>query len=153
MHPNPAREATRLRDLSPHQWKSGAAAWLGWMFDGLELHLYTLVATPLVVQLLAVSSAGRSSFLPDVPTLKESGYDVVVDVWLGVLVPAKTSDDTVKALNAAIRDTFAAPDVTEKLAALGNEPFYQTPAEFAATISADLKRWEPVIKASGFVAD
>lgn len=57
MHPNPAREATRLRDLSPHQWKSGAAAWLGWMFDGLELHLYTLVATPLVVQLLAVSSA------------------------------------------------------------------------------------------------
>src|SRR4051812_17992849 len=57
MHPTPAREATRLRELTPHQWKSGSAAWLGWMFDGLELHLYTLVATPLVVQLLAVSSA------------------------------------------------------------------------------------------------
>jgi MFS family permease len=57
MHPTPAREATRLRDLTPEQWKSGSAAWLGWMFDGLELHLYTLVATPLVVQLLAVSSA------------------------------------------------------------------------------------------------
>lgn len=105
------------------------------------------------IRVLAVSSAGRSSFLPDVPTLKESGYDVVVDVWLGVLVPAKTSDDTVKAFNAAIRDTFAAPDVKEKLAVLGNEPFYQTPAEFAATIRADLKRWEPVIRASGFVAD
>jgi len=45
-------EATRLRDLSPQQWKSGAAAWLGWTFDGLELHIYTLVATPFVAELL-----------------------------------------------------------------------------------------------------
>lgn len=52
MHPTPTREATRLSELSPQQWKSGSAAWLGWMFDGLELHLYTLVATPLVIQLL-----------------------------------------------------------------------------------------------------
>ena len=47
-----AHEATRLRELTPRQWKSGTAAWLGWLFDGLELHLYTLIATPLVVQLL-----------------------------------------------------------------------------------------------------
>ena len=51
------REATHLRELSPAQWRSGLAAWLGWLFDGLELHLYTLVATPLVVQLLAVASS------------------------------------------------------------------------------------------------
>jgi MFS family permease len=44
----------RLADLSPQQWKSGIAAWLGWLFDGLDMHLYTLVATPLVAQLLAV---------------------------------------------------------------------------------------------------
>src|SRR3954469_16203349 len=55
--PTPAREATRLSELSPQQWTSGAAAWLGWLFDGLELHLYTLVATPLVIQLLHVASA------------------------------------------------------------------------------------------------
>jgi MFS family permease len=55
--PPPPREATRLSELSPQQWKSGIAAWLGWLFDGLELHLYTLVATPLVVQLLAASSS------------------------------------------------------------------------------------------------
>ena len=53
----PPPEATHLRDLSPQQWKSGIAAWLGWLFDGLELHLYTLIALPLVVQLLAVPSA------------------------------------------------------------------------------------------------
>jgi len=51
------REATRLSELTPRQWKSGLAAWFGWLFDGLELHLYTLVATPLVVQLLHASSA------------------------------------------------------------------------------------------------
>ena len=38
--------------LSPRQWKSGIAAWLGWMFDGLDMHLYTLVATPFVASLL-----------------------------------------------------------------------------------------------------
>lgn len=45
-------EITRLGELSAQQWKSGAAAWLGWTFDGLELHIYTLVATPFVAELL-----------------------------------------------------------------------------------------------------
>jgi MFS family permease len=48
----PEPEITRLRQLSPHQWRSGIAAWLGWTFDGLDMHLYTLVATPFVAQLL-----------------------------------------------------------------------------------------------------
>jgi predicted MFS family arabinose efflux permease len=42
----------RLADLTSAQWKSGIAAWLGWLFDGLDMHLYTLVATPFVAQLL-----------------------------------------------------------------------------------------------------
>ena len=49
-------EATRLRDLSPRQWKSGVAAWLGWFFDGLDMHLYTLVAAPFVAELLQISN-------------------------------------------------------------------------------------------------
>ena len=51
------REATRLGELTSRQWKSGIAAWLGWLFDGLELHLYTLVAAPLVMQLLHATSS------------------------------------------------------------------------------------------------
>src|SRR5947209_11601430 len=47
---DPAR--VRLADISPQQWRSGAAAWLGWMFDGLDMHLYTLVAIPFVAHLL-----------------------------------------------------------------------------------------------------
>ena len=49
------REVTRLSELSPQQWKSGIAAWLGWMFDGLDMHLYTLVATPFVAELLGLT--------------------------------------------------------------------------------------------------
>src|ERR1700681_1376663 len=47
-------DITRLQDLSGDQWRSGLAAWLGWLFDGLDMHLYTLVAAPFVAQLLAV---------------------------------------------------------------------------------------------------
>lgn len=46
------REIRRLSDLSSQQWKCGLAAWLGWLFDGLDLHLYTLVATTVVAELL-----------------------------------------------------------------------------------------------------
>jgi len=45
----------RLRDLSAEQWKSGAAAWLGWLFDGLDMHLYILVAAPFVAELLRIN--------------------------------------------------------------------------------------------------
>jgi MFS family permease len=51
---SPAEKAT-LREISPQQWKSGLAACLGWLFDGLDMHLYTLVAGPFVASLLAVS--------------------------------------------------------------------------------------------------
>jgi MFS family permease len=47
--------AQSLRDLSPEQWKSGVAAWLGWLFDGLDMHLYILVAAPFVAELLGTA--------------------------------------------------------------------------------------------------
>ncbi len=47
-----AGQGSRLADLSPQQWRSGIAAWLGWTFDGLDMHLYTLVYAPFVAQLL-----------------------------------------------------------------------------------------------------
>ncbi len=54
--PTPSgQDVTRLRDLSPQQWKSGIAAWLGWLFDGLDMHLYVLVAAPFVAELLGVA--------------------------------------------------------------------------------------------------
>ena len=48
-------EVQSLRDLSPHEWKSGIAAWLGWLFDGLDMHLYVLVAAPFVAELVGAT--------------------------------------------------------------------------------------------------
>jgi predicted MFS family arabinose efflux permease len=50
------QEITRLSDLSSQQWRCGIAAWLGWLFDGLDMHLYTLVALPFVAELLGTST-------------------------------------------------------------------------------------------------
>src|SRR5439155_5582339 len=52
-----AAPADSLRSLSPAQWRSGIAAWLGWLFDGLDMHLYLLVATPFVAELLATDKS------------------------------------------------------------------------------------------------
>src|SRR5438105_3213712 len=57
VEPVSKQELTRLRDLSPQQWKSGIAAWLGWLFDGLDMHLYVLVAAPFVAELLVVTDS------------------------------------------------------------------------------------------------
>jgi MFS family permease len=48
----PGKEARSLKEISPTQWRTGLASWLGWFFDGLEMHLYTLVAAPFVMQLV-----------------------------------------------------------------------------------------------------
>lgn len=57
------REPASLRELSPQQWKSGIAAWLGWLFDGLDMHLYTLVAAPFVATLLGLAASDTANIL------------------------------------------------------------------------------------------
>jgi tripartite-type tricarboxylate transporter receptor subunit TctC len=104
------------------------------------------------LRILAVTGAKRCKFLPDVPTMKESGYDVVVETWLGVFLPAKTPPATVSALSAAMEKASKSPAMVDGLAGFASEPAFQTPAEFTQTIQNDLKRWGPVVKASGFVA-
>jgi tripartite-type tricarboxylate transporter receptor subunit TctC len=145
-------------DMTPVHYKGGAPA----LQDLIGGHVTSSVnpvseALPFAksgkIRTLAVTSPKRSSFMPDVPTMKESGYDVVIEAWLGTLVPSKTPAATVAKLNQAIKDAFSAPDVVEKLSAIGNEPDYKTPAEFAAIVKSDIARWQPVVKASGFVAD
>ena len=104
------------------------------------------------LRMLGVTGSKRSRFLPDVPTMREQGFDVVVESWLGAFAPARTPAETVRVLGAAINEVARSPDYAESLAKFGNEPVQQTPEEFAATVRADIARWGPVVKASGFVA-
>jgi tripartite-type tricarboxylate transporter receptor subunit TctC len=100
------------------------------------------------VKILAVSTAARSALLPGIPTLKESGIDVEVDAWNGLIAPAKLPDALVAKIAREVGDVITAPDTREKLAAQLMEPIPTTPAEFRARIDADLARWAPVIRAA-----
>ena len=105
------------------------------------------------LRILAVTGSRRSKFLPNVPTIKEQGYDVVLDTWSGIFLPSKTPPNIVAALSKAIADACKQPDIIESLAKSGNEPGFITQPEFAALVKADIERWGPVVKASGFVAE
>jgi tripartite-type tricarboxylate transporter receptor subunit TctC len=104
------------------------------------------------IRILAVTGAARSKFLPDVPTMKEQGYDVVVESWLGVFLPPKTPDDIMQALSKQMGEATRSAAMIDSLAKFASEPLFQTPKDFTETIKSDLTRWGPVVKASGFVA-
>ncbi len=104
------------------------------------------------LRILAVTGAARSRFLPAVPTMREQGFDIVVEAWLGAFVPARTPPATVRTLGAAIGAAVQAPEMAASFAKFGNVPAFEPPDKFAATVKADLARWGPVVQASGFVA-
>jgi tripartite-type tricarboxylate transporter receptor subunit TctC len=105
------------------------------------------------IRILAVTGSKRSAFLPDVPTIRESGYDVVNDSWIGTLVAAGTPPEVVRQLDKAIEVASKSPELKESLAKFGNEPGYMGTEEFTARVKADLVRWEAIVKESGFVAE
>jgi len=99
---------------------------------------------------IAITSTQRSTLLPKVPTIAESGYpDYAFTSWVGVLAPAGTPSEIVAALNAHIVKAMRNPAVIERLAADGNEVVAGSPEQFAALIKAELARWARVVKASG----
>ncbi|PVY71002.1 tripartite-type tricarboxylate transporter receptor subunit TctC [Cupriavidus alkaliphilus] len=117
----------------------------------------TVSAMPFVRQgklrALAVTTARRSSSLPDIPTVAESGLPgYAFDSWFGILAPAGTPKEIIDTLNAEIGKALAAPDVRERLAAQGAEPKRSSPQEFASYIQAEIGKLAPVIRQSGAIA-
>jgi tripartite-type tricarboxylate transporter receptor subunit TctC len=100
------------------------------------------------IKLLAVSTAGRSALLPDVPTLKESGIDVEADAWSGLVAPAGVPEAIIQRINHEVAEAITSRAIREKLTAQLMEPIPDTPAQFRAHIDADLVRWAPVIEAA-----
>lgn len=100
------------------------------------------------VKILAVSTAKRSRFLPNVPTLKESGIDVEADAWMGLIAPGGTPKAVIDKINRDVVAILKLPAVRDKLATQMMEPVGSTPEQFRAVIDGEIKRWAPVIKAA-----
>ena len=103
---------------------------------------------------IAVTSARRSSILPELPTFAESGlpgFDAAA--WQGVVVPTGTSAEIVTRLNAEINKALQDPGVRARLAAQGADVLGGTGAEYAAYIRAETPRWAKAIKDSGAKAE
>ena len=103
---------------------------------------------------LAMTGATRSSFLPDVPTLTEAGFPgLEITEWQGLFVPAKTPPAVVHALNRSVRDALDTAEVKAGLIKLSFEAGGTSPEQFADIVKADIARWEPIVKASGFTPE
>ena len=99
---------------------------------------------------LAVTGAQRSSFVPELPTIAESGVPgYAASGWFGVLAPAATPRGIITRLNAVIVKGIRGAEAHQRLAALGGDVVANTPAEFAAYIRADLAKWSKLIKVIG----
>jgi len=111
-------------------------------------------AVPMVkdgkLRALAVTTKRRSQALPDVPTMAESGYpEIEGESWFAVVVPAGTPKDIVARLARETAKAVAAPEIKERLAALGYEPVASTPEECGAKFKTEIAKWTKVIRASG----
>jgi tripartite-type tricarboxylate transporter receptor subunit TctC len=100
------------------------------------------------VKILAVSTAKRSPYLPEIPTLKEAGIDVEADAWMGMIAPGHTPEGIVAEIRREVVEAIQTAAVREKLAAQLMEPVGNSPAEFRARIEGEIGRWGPVIKAA-----
>jgi tripartite-type tricarboxylate transporter receptor subunit TctC len=105
------------------------------------------------LRVIATSDIERSVGLPDVPTFKESGIDIVGSSWYAMFAPAKTPDDVIARLNKAIVEGVRSPDFKKRQIEWGLNPTGTSAEELGKIQRADADKWAPVVKASGFFAD
>lgn len=98
---------------------------------------------------LAVSTAKRTSALPDTPTVAEAGLPgFVFDFWIGMLAPGKTPKAIVNKLNAEVRNILQLPDVKDRLSKLGADPMTMSSEQFDAYIKEDFTTLGAVMKSA-----
>ena len=125
---------------------------LDWAFSTLAS------ATPLAkagrLKLLAIASAKRSGSAPDVPTMREAGGpDFEVDSWLALLAPRATPEAVVRKINADMNAELAAPEVLERMKAMGFTASPGTSEQLAEAIRADAKTYADLVRLTGASAD
>ena len=106
------------------------------------------------VRALAAMGARRSSALPDLPTVAESGLDgYAVSEWYGVVAPAGTSAPHIGRINAELRKVLAQADVKDRLAVLGAEIVASSPQEYGAFIKSEIAKWGKLVREAGIKAE
>jgi tripartite-type tricarboxylate transporter receptor subunit TctC len=106
------------------------------------------------VRIIATSGTKRVPQLPDIPTFIEQGYPTVqASGWAGVFAPAGTPKAVIDEWSAALVTATHSNETQQMLLEMGVEPTGTTPEAFAAILAADIARWAPIVKASGFHAD
>jgi tripartite-type tricarboxylate transporter receptor subunit TctC len=102
------------------------------------------------VKALAISSPKRSSLVPDIPTVAESGLPGFQSVvWFGLLGPASTPKAVVDRMNGEMNKALLLPEVQARFVQMGFEPAGGTPGEFTQTIQRDAEKWSKVIRDAG----
>jgi tripartite-type tricarboxylate transporter receptor subunit TctC len=95
-----------------------------------------------------MASVKRVAIAPELPTLVESGIDVVGGTWVGILAPAGTPRDAVAILSKEMQAAVRKPDLREKFITLGIDPAGSTPDEFAQFLRDEVAKWGKVIRAA-----
>jgi tripartite-type tricarboxylate transporter receptor subunit TctC len=105
------------------------------------------------VRVLGTSGGERSSFLPDVPTLREQGVSMALREWYAFFMPARASADTVQRASAAIRAAIGEQEVVEFARQFGLEAQASAPRELGELLKRDSVEWGGLVKQTGFTAD
>jgi tripartite-type tricarboxylate transporter receptor subunit TctC len=105
------------------------------------------------LRMIAVSGEKRSPLAPEVPTFKEQGYDVVIENSAALYGPARLPREIVERVHAALAPLFSRPDALEKLAGQGMTPQPLNGTQLAAWLAAERKRYELLVKASGYTPE
>jgi tripartite-type tricarboxylate transporter receptor subunit TctC len=122
------------------------------MFDAVTTMAETVKAGK--VKALATTGLQRSTVLPDVPTVSESGVpNYEATIWLGLMAPKGTPRDIVEKLNQAVSRITSQPEVKQLWASQGATPMVMTPAQFDKYIDGDIAKWAHVIKSAKIKVD
>jgi tripartite-type tricarboxylate transporter receptor subunit TctC len=122
------------------------------MFDNIPSSLPHIKAGKLIA--LATTGAKRDPALPDLPTMQEAGIPGYESgVWFGLMVPAATPKDVIAKLNHAALQATKAPEFQKRMHDLGYNIIPGSPEDMAKMIQEELKRWGPIVKASGAKVD
>jgi tripartite-type tricarboxylate transporter receptor subunit TctC len=151
------REFARLCGLElRHAPYKGTAAALPDVMAG-RIPLYIALTAELIeqhksgaIRILATADAARSPFLPDVPTLRESGIEIEAPGWFAFYAPAGTPQDIVARLEKEIVAATNAPEMRTKIETMGYLPTGTTSDALRKIQRADFERWGPIVKAFGF---